>query len=48
MPSERSNVGMLTLRESMPPLNSIVIDHQKRHRMMQVLAGPGGRSGDID
>ena len=27
MPSERSDVGMLTLRESMPPLNSIVSDH---------------------
>jgi hypothetical protein len=27
MPSERSDVGMLTLRESMPPLNSIVIEH---------------------
>jgi hypothetical protein len=27
MPSERSDVGMLTLRESMAPPNSIVIDH---------------------
>jgi hypothetical protein len=27
MPSERSEAGMLTLRESIPPLNSIVIDH---------------------
>jgi hypothetical protein len=27
MPSERSDVGMLTLRESMPPPISTVIDH---------------------
>jgi hypothetical protein len=26
MPSERSDVGMLTLRESMAPINSISID----------------------
>jgi hypothetical protein len=30
MPSERSDVGMLTLRESMPPLISSVIDHYKQ------------------